>query len=455
MPVHRKERKMVGERSLLRCLAAAACLFLVPCTFSSVANAQLGSTERRLHVESFDLVWKTVKETHYDSTLGGLDWQGIYDKLRPRMDSASTRDEARSIIDEMLVPLGQSHFLIIPGEYYRDEETDTLLAGYGECGFDIRLIDGKIIVTSVMKESPAFAAGVRAGWEVVRINAVPVTETMRRIERLYKGKSRFEFELVHAISSSLTGVVGESGPVQFRDGRDRTRKLTIALTNKRGHYMPAVGSIPPSIIDFEAMKLGGTVGYIRFNAFAQPAYLMQMFNAAIDSFRTCDGLIIDLRGNSGGMGAIAVGMTGWFVTEKGKSLATLVSRDRTDRISAIPRATTYAGPLAVLIDGCAVSAAEFMAGGLKDIGRARLFGTRTAGFSGRGDLTKLPNGDIFLHAVSQHLRADGVDVEGNGIEPDVEMRLTRKSLLEGRDVVLEAALGWLRDQASPIRGLRN
>jgi carboxyl-terminal processing protease len=436
--------KMTKKRIL--CIAAMSCVPLVSFAVSSACCAQLSVGERKLQIESFDLVWRTVKETFYDSTLVGVDWQGVYDTLRPRMETARTNDEARAIIDEMIAPLGQSHFIIIPADFYQGSSSDSLFGERGECGFEIRFVGGRVLVVSVKKESPAFAAGVRPGWEVVRIKDVPVEETVRKVERLYKGRSRFEFELVQAVSSLLTGAMGESGTVQFRDGRNRTRNIAIKLMKQRGHFMPAIGNIPPSIIDFEAKRIGEKIGYIRFNSFAQPTYLLQMFSAAIDSFRACDGVIIDLRGNSGGVGGIAVGMIGWFVKEKGKILATLVSRDRTDRISAVPRAATYDGPLAVLIDGCAVSAAEFMAGGLKDIGRARLFGTRTAGFSGRGDLTKLPNGDIFLHAVSQHLRADGVDVEGNGIEPDMEVRQTRESLLAGRDVVIETAAKWIHRQ---------
>jgi carboxyl-terminal processing protease len=164
----------------------------------------------------------------------------------------------------------------------------------------------------------------------------------------------------------------------------------------------------------------------------------------MDTLRAADGVILDLRGNSGGIGGIAVSMAGWFVAEKGKVLATIASRDRADRIPVVPRSKTYAGPLVVLVDGLSASAAEFLAGGLQDLGRARLFGARTAGFSGRGELLELPNGDIFMHMTAQHLRADGTDVEGNGIAPDGAAPHTRASQLTGKDAALEAALEWLK-----------
>jgi carboxyl-terminal processing protease len=402
--------------------------------------------ERRRCLESFDMVWNTVKTTHYDSTLGGLDWQRVYDELRPRMDSAKTSGEARSIIEAMLAPLNQSHFLILSEEYYQGERTDTALANFGVCGFDIRLIGGSVVVTSVMKDSPAYAMGVRPGWEVVRINNVPVTKTMDELAGPYRGKTRFEFELIHTLYNSLSGEIGDSGPVLFRDEENRERKLEIVLVKPPGRYVPAYGNLSPAFVDFEARETVGGVGYIRFNGFAGAVILMSSFSGAMDSLRSGKGLILDLRGNSGGIGSIALAMADWFVREKGKSLATIASRDRRDWIIVTPRAVTYGGPLAVLIDGLTASAAEFLAGGLQDLGRARLFGTRTAGFSQRGDILRLPDGDIFMHATAQHLRANGDDVEGRGIEPDVEVRSTRKSLLEGRDAALEAALEWFSNE---------
>ncbi len=402
------------------------------------------SDERALDLASFDLVWKTVKETYNDSTLAGLDWQGMRDRFRPRVESAATIEEARSVMEEMLEPLNQSHFMIIPREYYQGERTDSALSCNGVCGFGIRLVDGKVLVTSVRDSTPAFAAGVRPGWEVVRVDGVPAQKTIDEIAALYKGRSRFEFELIYTIMSSLSGEIGDRRTVLFRDGGNRERDLAIVLAKRPGKYIPAYGNLGPAFVDFEAKRLPGDIGYIRFNGFAGVVYLSSAFNGAMDSFRSAKGVIIDLRGNSGGIGGIALSMAGWFVREKGRPLATIASRGRADRILVVPRAKTYDGPLAVLIDGLTASASEFLSGGLQDLGRARLFGTRTAGFSGRGDLVKLPNGDIFMHMTAQHVRANGTDVEGNGIAPDVEARPTRESLLEGKDAALEAALEWMR-----------
>ena len=287
-------RIMPGAFMIMRMAAAVFAFFLMAFHPPEIRAAQQDasasrSNERALDLASFDLVWKTVKETYHDSTLGGLDWRGMRDRLRPRMESAASSEEARAVIGEMLAPLNQSHFMIIPSDYYQGERTDSALSGYGVCGFDMRLVDGKVFVTSVRGDSPAFAAGVRPGWEVVRIDAVPVQETMDEIAALYKGRSRFEFELIHTLYSALSGEIGDTEQVLFRDGENREREIAIVLVKKPGRYIPAYGNLGPAFIDFEAKKLAGEIGYIRFNGFAGVTYLSPAFNGAMDSLRSAQG----------------------------------------------------------------------------------------------------------------------------------------------------------------------
>jgi len=153
-----------------------------------------------------------------------------------------------------------------------------------------------------------------------------------------------------------------------------------------------------------------------------------------------------LRGNPGGIGAMAMGMAGWFVDKPGQRLGTMTLRAATLNFVINPRAGAYAGPLAVLVDGSSASTAEIFAGGLKDLGRARVFGTRTAGAALPSVITRLPNGDGFQYAIANYVSFSGQALESNGVIPDVEVQRTRETLLAGRDTVIEAALDWIRKQ---------
>jgi len=109
-----------------------------------------------------------------------------------------------------------------------------------------------------------------------------------------------------------------------------------------------------------------------------------------------------------------------------------------------PRATVFNGPVAVLMDACSASTAEIFAGGLKDLGRAHVFGTRSAAAALPSVIERLPNGDGFQYAVANYISAGGKPLEGNGVEPDTEVKLSRAALLAGHDPVLDAALSWIR-----------
>ena len=86
------------------------------------------------------------------------------------------------------------------------------------------------------------------------------------------------------------------------------------------------------------------------------------------------------------------------------------------------------------------STSEIFAAGMKDTGRARSIGEKTAGAVLPANIEKLPTGANFMYAVADYRSPKGVLIEGRGVDPDIEVKLTRKSLLAGRDLQLEKAI---------------
>src|SRR5512143_2613091 len=140
-----------------------------PAADPAVAGAR--AEDARLDLESFDWIWATVRDKHYDPALGGLDWQAVRDTLRPRVERAKTRAEARAAMRRMIGLLGESHFQVIPGSVL---EAMGRRPGPGSpggtTGLDVRVVDGRALVVSVAPGSPADSAGVRPGWEVLRVD---------------------------------------------------------------------------------------------------------------------------------------------------------------------------------------------------------------------------------------------------------------------------------------------
>ena len=373
---------------------------------------------------AFDQVWTTVRDTHWEKNApGGLDWNAMRTEYRARVEAAKSSAEARAATQEMLRRLKQTHFGIIPAVSYESIDDE---GGAGTTGIDLRVLSGEVVVTSVEPGSPADKAGVKPGWVVRSAKGKPLT-----IPDLS------ELTRTRALLARLSGPIGGTIEVTFDKG---TLKLDLAVA--RGTFSE-FGNLPPQRVWYEEKRLGGTA-YVRFNVFLDIPRLIPAFEKTVQSCSPCEGIIVDLRGNPGGIGGMAMGMAGFLVDKPNQKLGTMFMRDATLNFVVNPRADVFSGPVAVLIDGTSASTAEIFAGGLQDLGRARVFGTRSAAAALPSIFTTLPNGDGFQYAVANYVSQGGKPLEGAGVTPDEEVALTRQGLLDGHDAVIDAALNWIR-----------
>lgn len=423
------------------CLVLTALLASPPA--ATAAARELSPEELAAQLASFDHVWITVREKHPDPALGGIDWTAVRDELRPKIADAPSREAARELLREMLGRLGQSHFSIIPAEAYKlVEGPDGPTSRAGTTGAEVRTVDGHALVTSVRPGTPAADAGVRPGWEVVRAGGDEIAPLLATLDEELAGRSWRRTVLTDVVSRRLAGRVGESIVAVFRDGEDRLVELELGLVPRRGR--PArYGHLPPVPVWIDAERLESGIGYIAWNAFLDPNHVMRTFNETMASFADAPGVVLDVRGNGGGIGAMAMGMLGWMVTEE-KTLGTVIVRGHELEMIIPPRATTYDGPLVVLVDELSASAAEFLASGLQDLGRARIIGQATSGAVLGSTIERLPSGDGFQYVISDYIsHRTGASLEGVGAQPDLLAPPERQALLSGRDPALEAAIAWI------------
>jgi carboxyl-terminal processing protease len=109
-----------------------------------------------------------------------------------------------------------------------------------------------------------------------------------------------------------------------------------------------------------------------------------------------------------------------------------------------PQQDPYKGKVVILIDGRSASTSEIFAAGLQEIGRAKVVGERSAGAALPSVFEKLPTGAVFQYAIGDFKSPEGTLIEGRGVAPDLEVKLTRKELLRSRDPQLEAALAQIQ-----------
>lgn len=403
-----------------------------------LAQAQTADS-KQLNIESFEKVWTTIRDTHWEKNPGGLDWNAIHQEFRPKIEQAETIDQARTVMRDMLARLKETHFAIFPATVYNDVDFEG--GGDGMPGIDLRVLSGKAVVTGIDPGSPAELAGVKRGWAIESVNGKPLGLA---IQKLSADPEIHEITLVRAILAHLSGPEGGSIHVTFLDGANQKRPVELKLTGPRGNPSK-FGNLPTQYVWFESKKIRNT-GYVRFNEFLDLMRVMTDFSSAIGQCQQCDGFIIDLRGNPGGIGGMAMGMAGFLVDKPDLRLGTMYMRDAALKFVINPRTPEFKGPVAILVDGTSASTSEILAGGLKDLGRARIFGTRTAAAALPSMIEKLPNGDGFQYAVANYISEGGKPLEGNGVTPDVEVKLTRDALLAGHDAVIDAALNWIQEK---------
>jgi carboxyl-terminal processing protease len=397
--------------------------------------------------ETFDAAWTIVRDSHFDPGMNGVDWQAVRTELGPRAAQARTDGELRDVIREMLGRLGLSHFALVPSgaDTPRGPVTDLR----GDPGFDVRLVGARLIVTRVDAPGGAASAGVRPGWELVALDSMPIAELLKRLPDTMPERLR-QVEAWRLVETRLRGPYGSYVPLMFDDG---AREIGIAVERRPETGMPVtVGNLPTINVrvDIEERKTpkGARAGIIRFNAW-MPA-VDGPVQGAVDQFRSAQGIIIDLRGNPGGLAAMIMGVSGHFLGEP-KPLGVMKTRENELRFPANPRLVNAAGErvepfkgrLAILVDAMTGSASECFAGGMQALGRARVFGQTSMGQALPAFFDKLPNGDLLIHATGDFVTADGTRLEGRGVIPDESVPIQRAALLAGRDATLEAALAWL------------
>lgn len=413
-----------------------------------VCVSAVGAAQPPQAAETFDAAWTIIKNTHFDKTMNGLNWDAVRDELRPRAAAAKTPAELRIVIRDMLGRLGLSHFALIPsGSEAIGDGKATSGDASGEPGIDVRLIGHDLVVTQV---APDMASRVRPGWRLIQIGAAKVGDLLKAVpeadnERLQR------VEAWRIAQTRLRGPAGSTVEVTFEDGHDASVQVSLQRRTESGSPV-TVGSLPTMYVRVEREKRstpsGATAGVIKFNVWMTA--VDAEFQQAMDEFRRADGIIIDLRGNPGGLAAMLMGISGHFLGDR-VTLGVMKTRDNELRFVANPRLVTasgervqpFAGPLAILVDSMSGSASECFAGGMQSIGRARIFGQTSMGQALPALFDRLPNGDLLIHAYGDFVTATGTRLEGRGVIPDEAVALERADLLAGRDRTMEAALAWI------------
>jgi C-terminal peptidase prc len=395
------------------------------------------------YLEVFEIVWQTINDRYYDPTFGGLDWRATGDRYRPLIAAVYDDESAYGTINKMLFELNVSHIGVIPPD--EKEQLEPVLAAEGSVGIDVRLLDGEAVIASVRPGSPGAQAGLRPGLIVERVNGKTVEEWADEVWPIPPLHERNERKRLTAkLQEQLYGPLDTTVDLVYLDPDGEAHELALQRAQREGKVILG-DEFPPFYVEFESRWLDEEIGYIRLNAFLPT--VDSRFTEALASLRDARGLIIDLRGNHGGVFPVRKGMAEQLVQEQ-TLFWSYKERDSVREVYLEPAGNAYGGPLVVIIDVMSASSAEEFSGALQAIGRAVVVGERSAGICLVANTVELPNGAVLMYPFGETRTADGTVLEGRGVIPDIEVSLDHAALSEGQDPQLEAAIQAVREAYS-------
>jgi carboxyl-terminal processing protease len=246
----------------------------------------------------------------------------------------------------------------------------------------------------------------------------------------------------------LQGPVGSKVTVEYLDNDDRPGQAILDRDLPPGP-LRQIGYLPPMYPEVRVSELKG-VGIIAFNMFLLDP-LLDEIKQAVDRFRDrhMRGVILDLRGNPGGLGAMAIPVASEFVASP-ITLGTIQFRTFMQTFTAKPSLgrVPFLGPLVVLTDEGTASASEMLAAGLQEAGRAKVVGDATLGAVLPSLVQALPHGAVLQVVVADFKTPKGILVEGRGVQPDRRVAENRRSFRAGRDAVMDAAMEVIKGSST-------
>ena len=271
-----------------------------------------------------------MRDKHYDKTLGGLDWNAVRAKYEPLALAAPSDAAFYRVLNQMIGELGQSHMLIV-GPGAEDDDDAEQLAGPGEAagtdaaaadgdrsgcgdpGLTVRVIEGRPTITRVRAGSSADRAGLAPGYVVTQIAGRPLAAPRDSARAAAPGRGALRHP-PRARSAGCRARPARGSRSRYLDDHDRPGNAVLVRDPPRATPV-RLGHLPPLYPEVRAYEIG-YVGVIAFNIFLlQP--MLEEIKQAMARFvaHSVRAVVLDLRGNPGGQGAMAIPIASLFVTE--------------------------------------------------------------------------------------------------------------------------------------------
>ncbi|RAI14715.1 MAG: hypothetical protein DKM22_07375 [Candidatus Melainabacteria bacterium] len=346
----------------------------------------------------FDKSIEIIKHNYYDPNLNGQD----LDKWKKRYrDKIKTDEDVDVAINSILESLDDPYSKYLDKHDYAEQNT-SINSKITGVGVNIASIGGKVVIINVIEGTPAQKAGLKDGDIIMKVD-----------------------------NKDATGLKPSQVATLVR-GEENT-KVTLTILRDKKNIKKTIIRKDIKIKNVKS-KTEGDIGYIQILSFIGSTTYNEFLEALANTEKT-KGLIIDLRGNSGGLLPNAVYMANLFIN-KGNIVSIVGRNGYKKKIKAQDLKYQVKKPIVLLIDENSASASEIFSGALKDYGKATIIGTKSFGKGMVQRIIPMPNETGINLTIAKYLTPNDTDINKKGIEPDIKVTLNKNSK---EDIQLKAA----------------
>jgi carboxyl-terminal processing protease len=333
-------------------------------------------------------------------------------------DRVTPRQLAYAAIRGMADSVGDAHTnFLTPDEYQEQQRWERGDVRYG--GIGARMRGPQATVVEVFPDTPAERAGLQPGDTIVAVDGQSATDLkLDEVIRLVRGT--------------------EGTPVVLRVQRaagGRVEDLTLVRAQVAAPFV-------------SARRLPGNLGYVQLRGFPEASVIAQVEQAILQQQREgARGIVLDLRGNSGGRLGVGERLLSRFVPDG--PIYQIVDRSGQRDVQSVRGARPILTvPLAVLVDSGTASMGEVFAAAIEEHHVGRVIGTTTAGAVAASRFIPLSDGSALQISLEQVYSGAGAPLDRVGVQPDEEVDLDLDALRQGRDSQLERATSYLLASAA-------